>query len=93
MAYERIIGRAELIPVRCINLVNGIDKSNLHSGVPWSRDKKQVGRLVVVIQIAPAFVSHKRKVSQRENRALVIVALTTVESRHLYNIWFLNAIA
>lgn len=47
---------------------------------------------MVVIQIAPAFASHKRKVSQREIRALVIIALTTVESRHLDNVWFLNAI-
>jgi hypothetical protein len=46
---------------------------------------------MVVARIAPAFASHKRKVSQREISALVIVALTTVESRHLDNFWFLNA--
>lgn len=47
---------------------------------------------MVAVWIAPPFASYTRKVSQREISALVIVALTTVESRHLDNVWFLNAI-
>lgn len=50
-------------------------------------------RLTVVRRSAPVFMPHMRKVSQRETAVLVIVIGTTVESRHLDNLWFLNAIA